>query len=231
MPTTEHATLLLPWPRGYWAAGIHAIEAVELALTKVGRPVYVRKGIINNRHVVEDLAVRGAVFVESLQEVPNGAVIIFRAHGVSSTDREEVIRRGLYVIDATGPLVTKVHFEVIRYSPEGYSIILIGRRDHDEVVRTLGEATQGTGIICSVEEVDSPEVEGPERVAYLTQRTPGLDEPSGIVAALERRFPCIQSPSVQDICYATENRQDAVIREVEWTQEDIRFALPAELAS
>ncbi len=210
MPTTEQTTLLLLQPRGFCAGVIRAIEVVELALKKLGRPIYVRKEIVHNRHVVEDLAARGAVFVESLQKVPSGAVVIFSAHGVSPSVRQEAIQRGLHVIDATCPLVTKVHFEVIRYSREGYSIILIGHRDHDEVIGTLGEAPQAICVISSVEEVDSLEVKDPERVVYLTQTTLGLDETSEIVAALKRRFPGIQGPSAQDICYATENRQAAV---------------------
>ncbi len=229
MPTTEQATLLLLKPRRFCAGVIRAIEVVELALTKLGRPVYVRKEIVHNRHVVEDLAARGAVFVESLQEVPSGAVVIFSARGVSPSVREEAIQLGLHVIDATCPLVAKVHFEVIRYSREGYSIILIGYRDQDEVIETLGEAPPAISVISSVEEVDSLDVKDPERVVYLTQTTLGLDETSEIVAALKRRFPGIQSPPMQDTCYATGNCQAAV--ELVAREADTILAVGAENSS
>ena len=210
LPATNTATLLLLQPRGFCAGVIRAIEVVELALQKLGRPVYVRKEIVHNRHVVEDLAARGAVFVESLDEVPTGAVVIFSAHGVSPSVRQEASARGLQVIDATCPLVTKVHLEVIRYARENYTIVLIGHRDHDEVIGTLGEAPQAIRVISSAEEVDTLEVDDPERVVYLTQTTLGIDDTSEIVTKLKRRFPGIQGPPAQDICYATENRQAAV---------------------
>jgi len=210
LPATNPATLLLLQPRGFCAGVIRAIEVVELALQKLGRPVYVRKEIVHNRHVVEDLAARGAVFVESLDEVPAGAVVIFSAHGVSPSVRREASERGLQVIDATCPLVTKVHLEVIRYARENYTIVLIGHRDHDEVIGTLGEAPQAIRVISSAEEVDTLEVDDPERVVFLTQTTLGIDDTSEIVTKLKRRFPGIQGSPAQDICYATENRQAAV---------------------
>jgi 4-hydroxy-3-methylbut-2-enyl diphosphate reductase len=313
LPATDQATLLLLQPRGFCAGVIRAIEVVELALQRLGQPVYVRKEIVHNRHVVEDLAARGAVFVESLDEVPSGAVVIFSAHGVSPSVRQAAGDRGLHVIDATCPLVTKVHLEVIRYARENYTIVLIGHRDHDEVIGTLGEAPEAIRVISSVEEVDTLEVDDPERIVYLTQTTLGIDDTREIVTKLKGRFPAIQGPPAQDICYATENRQAAVklvareadailvvgaenssnsnrlvevarrtgtvayliscaadiqpqwlngrrnlgitagastpdflveevvdrlkswgftsIREIEWTQEDVRFALPAELTS
>ena len=210
MPTYDQTTLLLMKPRGFCAGVIRAIEIVELALQNVGRPVYVRKEIVHNRHVVEDLAARGAVFVESLNEVPSGAVVIFSAHGVSPSVRKTANERGLQVIDATCPLVTKVHLEVIRYARENYTIVLIGHRSHDEVIGTLGEAPNAIRVISSVEEVDSLEVRDPQRVAYLTQTTLSIDDTADIVTKLKQRFPAIQGPPAQDICYATENRQAAV---------------------
>ena len=313
LPASDQATLLLLQPRGFCAGVIRAIKVVELALEKLDRPVYVRKEIVHNRHVVENLAARGAVFVESLDEAPTGAVVIFSAHGVSPSVREAASKRGLQVIDATCPLVTKVHLEVIRYAREKYTIVLIGHRNHDEVIGTLGEASKAIRVISSVEDVNSLEVDNPQRVVYLTQTTLSIDDTAEIVTRLKQRFPAILGPPAQDICYATENRQAAVklvarqadailvvgaqnssnsnrlvevarragtdayliscaadieprwldgrrhlgitagastpdflveqvvdrlkswgftgIREVEWTQEDVRFALPAELTS
>lgn len=210
LPAYDQATLLLMQPRGFCAGVIRAIEIVELALQKLGRPVYVRKEIVHNRHVVEDLASRGAVFVESLDEVPEGAVVVFSAHGVSPSVRKAASERGLLVIDATCPLVTKVHLEVIRYARESYTIVLIGHRDHDEIIGTLGEAPDAIRVISSVDDVDSLQVRDPQRVAYLTQTTLGLDDTTDIITKLKQRFPAIQGPTAQDICYATENRQAAV---------------------
>jgi 4-hydroxy-3-methylbut-2-enyl diphosphate reductase len=210
MSVTEQTTLLLLQPRGFCAGVIRAIEVVEVALQKLGSPVYVRKEIVHNRHVVEDLAARGAVFVESLEEVPPGAALIFSAHGVAPAVREAAKARGLQVIDATCPLVTKVHLEAIRYARDNYTIILIGHRDHDEIVGTLGEAPGSIRVVSTAEEVNSLEVNDPQRVAYLTQTTLGLDDTAEIVARLKQRFPSIQGPASQDICYATENRQAAV---------------------
>ena len=210
MSATDQGILLLLEPRGFCAGVIRAIEIVELALQKLGPPVYVRKEIVHNRHVVEDLAARGAVFVESLDEVPPGTVVIFSAHGVSPSVRQAASERGLQVIDATCPLVTKVHLEVSRYSRDNYTIVLIGHRNHDEVIGTLGEAPKAIRVISTVEEVDSLKVEDPSRVVYLTQTTLGIDDTTEIVTKLKQRFPAIQGPAAQDICYATENRQAAV---------------------
>jgi 4-hydroxy-3-methylbut-2-enyl diphosphate reductase len=206
----DQTGLVLLQPRGFCAGVIRAIEVVELALQRLGSPVYVRKEIVHNRHVVDDLASRGAVFVESLDEVPPGAVVIFSAHGVSPSVREAASARGLRVIDATCPLVTKVHLEAIRYARDNYTIVLIGHRDHDEIIGTLGEAPHAIRVVSTVDDVGSLEVEDPERVAYLTQTTLGIDDTAEIVARLKERFPAIQGPSTQDICYATENRQTAI---------------------
>jgi 4-hydroxy-3-methylbut-2-en-1-yl diphosphate reductase len=206
----EPGTLLLLRPRGFCAGVIRAIDVVRLALEKLGRPIYVRKEIVHNRHVVDELATLGAVFVESLDEVPADSVVIFSAHGVSPDVREKARRRGLRVIDATCPLVTKVHLEVIRYARENYTIVLIGHRDHDEVVGTLGEAPEAIRLISSVEDVNALEVPDPERIVFLTQTTLSLDDTAEIVARLKERFPAVIGPPSQDICYATQNRQMAV---------------------
>jgi len=201
---------LLPKPRGFCAGVIRAIDIVEIALERLGRPVYVRKEIVHNRFVVDDLASKGAVFVDSLEEVPDGAVTIFSAHGVSPEVRKDAERRKLRVIDATCPLVTKVHIEVIRYAQEGYNIVLIGHQNHDEVVGTFGEAPEKIHIVSSVEDVDALQLSEPERVIYATQTTLSLDDTQGIVDRLKQRFPSIISPASSDICYATQNRQVAV---------------------
>src|SRR6516162_4109363 len=203
-------TILLPKPRGFCAGVIRAIDIVTLALRQLGRPVYVRKEIVHNRFVVDELAAQGAVFVESLDEVPDGAVTIFSAHGVAPEVWQEARRRGLRVIDATCPLVTKVHIEVIRYARENYSIILIGHRNHDEVIGTFGEAPNHIHVVSSVEDVDALENVQPERVIYATQTTLSIDDAQAIVDRLKQRFPSIISPASSDICYATQNRQTAV---------------------
>lgn len=203
-------TLVLLRPRGFCAGVIRAIEIVRMALQKLGPPIYVRKEIVHNGLVVNELASQGAVFVEGLQEVPPESVVIFSAHGVSPQVREEARARGLRVIDATCPLVTKVHLEVIRYSRENYTIVLIGHRDHDEVIGTLGEAPEAIRLISSVEDVATLQVPDPLRVVYLTQTTLSLDDTAEIVARLRARFPAVVSPPAQDICYATQNRQMAV---------------------
>ncbi len=197
-------------PRGFCAGVVRAIDVVRIALERYGAPVYVRKEIVHNRHVVEELRRAGAVFVEELEEVPEGARVIFSAHGVSPQVREEARRRGLQVIDATCPLVTKVHLEATRFALREHSIVLIGHRDHDEVVGTLGEAPECTVVVNSVEEVDRLAPRDPQRMCYITQTTLSLDETSDIVARLQERFPAIQGPRAQDICYATQNRQRAV---------------------
>lgn len=201
---------MLPKPRGFCAGVIRAIDIVEIAIERLGSPVYVRKEIVHNRFVVEELASKGAVFVESLEEVPDGAVTIFSAHGVSPEVRKDAERRKLRVIDATCPLVTKVHIEVIRYAQEGYNIVLVGHQNHDEVVGTFGEAPDHIHIVSSVEDVDALQLREPERVIYATQTTLSLDDTQGIVDRLKERFPSIISPASSDICYATQNRQIAV---------------------
>ncbi len=203
-------TLLLLKPRGFCAGVVRAIDIVRIALEAFGPPIYVRKEIVHNRFVVEELQGKGAIFVDSVEEVPNGERVIYSAHGVSPEVREASEQRGLRVIDATCPLVTKVHVEAVKFAKEGYSLMLIGHRDHDEVIGTLGEAPIVTQVVGSPEEVASLTVANPERVAYLTQTTLSLDETKDIIAALRKRFPNIKGPAAQDICYATENRQVAV---------------------
>jgi len=202
--------LLLLKPRGFCAGVVRAIDIVRIALEAFGPPIYVRKEIVHNRFVVEELQGKGAIFVDSVEEVPNGERVIYSAHGVSPEVREASQRRKLRVIDATCPLVTKVHVEAVKFAKEGYSLILIGHRDHDEVIGTLGEAPIVTQVVGSPEQVESLIVPDPDRVAYLTQTTLSLDETKDIIAALRNKFPNIKGPAAQDICYATENRQVAV---------------------
>ncbi|HEY3129294.1 MAG TPA: 4-hydroxy-3-methylbut-2-enyl diphosphate reductase [Acidobacteriota bacterium] len=206
----DAGTVLLPKPRGFCAGVIRAIDIVQIALEKLGPPIYVRKEIVHNRHVVEELAGKGAVFVESLDEVPSGAVVIFSAHGVSPEVRVDSQRRNLRVIDATCPLVTKVHLEVIRFARENYTIVLIGHRHHDEVIGTMGEAPDDIRLISSVEDADALQVADAQHLVYLTQTTLSVDDTRDIVARLKQRFPAIIAPPSQDICYATQNRQMAV---------------------
>ncbi len=208
--STETKTVLLLKPRGFCAGVVRAIDIVRIALEAFGPPIYVRKEIVHNRFVVEELQGKGAIFVDSVDEVPNGERVIYSAHGVSPEVRDASKNRGLRVIDATCPLVTKVHVEAVKFAKEGYSLILIGHRDHDEVIGTLGEAPLVTQVVGSPEEVESLVLPDPTRVAYLTQTTLSLDETSDIIEALRKRFPHIKGPAAQDICYATENRQVAV---------------------
>jgi 4-hydroxy-3-methylbut-2-enyl diphosphate reductase len=203
-------TLLLLKPRGFCAGVVRAIDIVRIALEAFGPPIYVRKEIVHNRFVVEELQQKGAIFVDGVDEVPEGERVIYSAHGVSPEVRERSKRRMLRVIDATCPLVTKVHVEAVKFAKEGYSLILIGHRDHDEVIGTLGEAPAVTQVVGSPVEVASVTLPDPNRVAYLTQTTLSLDETRDIIAALRERFPNIKGPAAQDICYATENRQVAV---------------------
>jgi 4-hydroxy-3-methylbut-2-en-1-yl diphosphate reductase len=207
---TDGKTLLLLKPRGFCAGVVRAIDVVRIALEAFGPPIYVRKEIVHNSFVVEELRGKGAIFVDSEDEVPNGERIIYSAHGVSPEVREHSERRGLRVIDATCPLVTKVHVEAVKFAKEGYSLILIGHKDHDEVIGTLGEAPLVTQVVGTPEQVKDLSVPDPNRVAYLTQTTLSLDETKDIIAALKKKFPNIKGPAAQDICYATENRQVAV---------------------
>ena len=207
--------ILLAGPRGFCAGVERAIDIVELALSVWPHPVYVRREIVHNRLVVETLRQKGAVFVDELNEVPDDATVIFSAHGISPAVREEARRRKLRVIDATCPLVTKVHLEAIRYAREGYSIVLIGHEDHDEVIGTLGEAPERILVVDSVEEVERLVLPDPDKVAYLTQTTLSVDDTRDVIDALRRKFPKIVGPSRDDICYATQNRQTAVKRLVD----------------
>src|SRR5689334_3192960 len=197
-------------PRGFCAGVVRAIDVVKIALDLYGPPVYVRKEIVHNKHVVDELREAGAVFVEELDEVPAGARTIFSAHGVAPSVRKQARDRHLDVIDATCPLVTKVHLEAVRFARDGYSIVLIGHKDHDEVIGTLGEVPDRSYLVETVDDVDHLELPDPTRVRYLTQTTLSLDETRDIVNRLKERFPFIQGPPAQDICYATENRQMAV---------------------
>jgi 4-hydroxy-3-methylbut-2-enyl diphosphate reductase len=202
---------LLASPRGFCAGVVRAIDIVNLALETYGQPLYVRREIVHNKYVVNELHQKGTIFVDELDEVPSGGRVIFSAHGVSPEVRAAAKARNLKVIDATCPLVTKVHHEAIRYAREGYTIILIGHEDHDEVIGTTGEAPTAIKVLCSAEEVDRVEVPDPGRVAYLTQTTLSLNDTKEIIARLRQRFPLIKAPASEDICYATQNRQSAVL--------------------
>jgi len=208
--TGDPRTLFLAAPRGFCAGVDRAIDIVEMALQIYGAPVYVRHEIVHNRHVVEGLRRKGAVFVDQLTDVPKGAVVIFSAHGVSPEVRREAKERGLRTLDATCPLVTKVHLEALRYAKEGYSIVLIGHRGHVEVEGTMGEAPEAIVLVESVADVENLTLPDPERVAYISQTTLSVDDVRAIVEALRRRFPAVREPAKADICYATQNRQDAV---------------------
>src|SRR6202043_1484490 len=197
-------------PRGFCAGVVRAIDVVKIALDLYGPPVYVRKEIVHNKHVVDELRQAGAIFVEEVSEVPIGARAIFSAHGVSPEVRREAKLRQLQVIDATCPLVTKVHLEAVKFAKKGFTIVLIGHKDHDEVIGTLGEAPESTALVSTVADVDRLEIQDQEHVSFITQTTLSLDETSDIVTRLKERFPKIQGPAAQDICYATENRQLAV---------------------
>ncbi|HYB62572.1 MAG TPA: 4-hydroxy-3-methylbut-2-enyl diphosphate reductase [Methylomirabilota bacterium] len=205
-------------PRGFCAGVVRAVDIVELALQVYGSPVYVHHEIVHNRYVVEQLRQRGAIFVEAVEEVPEEAVLVFSAHGVPPTVREEAKDRRLRVIDATCPLVTKVHLEALKFAREGRTIILIGHKDHQEIVGTSGEAPDRTVVVDSVEAVDRLQVADATRLSFLTQTTLSLYDTQEIVARLRQRFPEIEGPASDDICYATQNRQEAVeemAREVE----------------
>jgi 4-hydroxy-3-methylbut-2-en-1-yl diphosphate reductase len=202
--------VLLLKPRGFCAGVVRAIDIVKIALETFGAPIYVRREIVHNRYVVNELAEKGAIFVHEIDDVPNGQRVIYSAHGVSPAVRERSKGRGLKVIDATCPLVTKVHIEAVKFAKQGYSLVLIGHRDHDEIEGTLGEAPDVTQVVSNVQEVDELEVPDPNRVAYLTQTTLSLSEARDIIHALKTKFPNIVGPHTQDICYATENRQVAV---------------------
>ncbi|MFI5363658.1 MAG: 4-hydroxy-3-methylbut-2-enyl diphosphate reductase [Elusimicrobiota bacterium] len=202
--------LVLAKVRGFCAGVVRAIEVVEQALEICGQPVYVRHEIIHNRYVVDELRKKGAVFVEELSEVPEGSWLIFSAHGVGPAVVQEARDRKLKQIDATCPLVTKVHLEAIALAKKDYTIMLIGHRDHVETIGTLGEAPEHMIVVGDVKEAETVSVPNPEKIAYLTQTTLSLDDTREIVAVLKRRFPMLMSPKKDDICYATQNRQNAV---------------------
>ena len=202
--------MLLAAPRGYCAGVDRAVQTVEHALEIHGAPIYVRKEIVHNKHVVEELSKRGAIFVEEETEVPEGEIVVFSAHGVSPAVHSNAAARRLQTIDATCPLVTKVHVEARKFAADGYTIILIGHAGHEEVEGTTGEAPDSIVLVQTADEVDSIDVPDPERVAFITQTTLSVDETAEIIARLRARFPSIVSPKSDDICYATTNRQIAV---------------------
>jgi 4-hydroxy-3-methylbut-2-enyl diphosphate reductase len=202
--------VLLASPRGFCAGVERAVETVELALEHYGAPVYVRHQIVHNAHVVRDLEERGAVFVENEEDTPVGATIVFSAHGVAPAVHERAAARKLNTIDATCPLVTKVHVQARRFAAEGYTVILIGHAGHEEVVGTMGEAPDSIVLVESVADADLLELPADAKLAYITQTTLSVDETGEIIAALRRRFPSIHAPKKEDICYATSNRQWAV---------------------
>lgn len=208
--TATRRTVLLAAPRSFCAGVERAIEVVQRLLDGPERPVYVRKQIVHNRHVVAELEARGAVFVDELDEVPDGATVVFSAHGVAPRVRADAAERGLRVVDATCPLVTKVHAEARRFAGRGDTIVLVGHAGHEEVDGTLGEAPERIVLVESPADVAALRVEDPRRVSYLTQTTLAVDEVGEVVDALRERFPALRGPGSDDICYATTNRQEAV---------------------
>ena len=210
--TETHAPsrVLLAAPRGYCAGVDRAVQTVEKALDMYGPPVYVRKEIVHNKHVVEELAKRGAIFVEEETEVPEGELVVFSAHGVAPSVHANASSRRLETIDATCPLVTKVHVEARKFAEPGYTIVLIGHQGHEEVEGTTGEAPDNIILVETVEDVDTLELDDPDHVAFITQTTLSVDETAAIIARLREKFPAIVSPKSDDICYATTNRQIAV---------------------
>ncbi|HEY6471956.1 MAG TPA: 4-hydroxy-3-methylbut-2-enyl diphosphate reductase [Acidimicrobiales bacterium] len=209
-PHGKGPRVLLAGPRSFCAGVERAIETVERAIDRFGAPVYVRRQIVHNHHVVSDLEARGAVFVRELDEVPDGATVVFSAHGVAPAVREVARARHMRVVDATCPLVAKVHHEVHRFTDRGYQVVLIGHRGHDETEGTIGE-TEGMALIEKAEDVATLEVDDPERVAYITQTTLSPNDVADVVDALSARFPSVVGPHSTDICYATQNRQEAVV--------------------
>ncbi len=211
MPTAAPSKLLLAAPRGYCAGVDRAVQTVERALEHYGAPVYVRKEIVHNKHVVQQLRERGAIFVDELDgSIPEGATTVFSAHGVSPAVHADAEARRLFTIDATCPLVTKVHREALKFAADGYTIVLIGHAGHEEVEGTMGEAPEHIVLVETEADVDALEVADPERVAYISQTTLSVDETQAIIARLHERFPAITGPRTDDICYATTNRQAAV---------------------
>ena len=209
-PEIELHEVLLAEPRGFCAGVDRAIEIVERALKKFGAPIYVRHEIVHNTYVVNDLKAKGAIFIEDLAEVPPGATLVFSAHGVSRAVRDEATRRGFSIFDATCPLVTKVHVEVAKLHKEGYDFIMIGHKGHPEVEGTMGQLDGGIYLVDDVADVEALVLPQTERLAVVTQTTLSVDDAAEILAAVKRRFPKVREPKQQDICYATQNRQDAV---------------------
>ena len=207
---TQVHDVLLAEPRGFCAGVDRAIEIVERALAQFGAPIYVRHDIVHNTYVVNDLKAKGAIFIEDLAEVPPGATLIFSAHGVSQEVRREADVRGFQVFDATCPLVTKVHVEVAKLHREGYEFIMIGHKGHPEVEGTMGQVTEGIYLVEDEADVATVQVNNPNMLAVVTQTTLSVDDAAGILAAIKRRFPQVREPKQQDICYATQNRQDAI---------------------
>jgi 4-hydroxy-3-methylbut-2-enyl diphosphate reductase len=210
MPTSAPEKLLLAAPRGYCAGVDRAVQTVERALDIYGPPVYVRKEIVHNKHVVEELRQRGAIFVDQETEVPEGQTVVFSAHGVAPSVHANAEKRELRTIDATCPLVTKVHVEAKKFAAQGYTVVLVGHEGHEEVEGTMGEAPESIVLIETIDDVDRLEVPDPDRVAYISQTTLSVDETRSIIAALREKFPNITGPRTDDICYATTNRQAAV---------------------
>ncbi len=207
---SEVSDVLLAEPRGFCAGVDRAIEIVERAIAKFGAPIYVRHEIVHNTYVVNDLKAKGAIFIEDLADVPPGAVLVFSAHGVSQAVRREAAERGFSVFDATCPLVTKVHVEVAKLHKEGYEFIMIGHKGHPEVEGTMGQLTEGIYLVEDVADVERVQLKNPGKVAVVTQTTLSVDDAAEILAAVKRHFPQVREPKKQDICYATQNRQDAV---------------------
>jgi 4-hydroxy-3-methylbut-2-enyl diphosphate reductase len=210
MPGTPDMEVLLANPRGFCAGVERAIEIVERAIEQYGAPIYVRHEIVHNKFVVENLRAKGAVFVEELDEVPAGAIVVFSAHGVAKAVRADAEQRGLKVFDATCPLVTKVHIEVAKMLRAGYEVVMIGHRGHPESEGTMGQASTGMHLVETLEDVAQLAPRDPSRLSYVTQTTLSVDDAATMVAALRARFPSIRGPKKDDICYATQNRQDAV---------------------
>jgi 4-hydroxy-3-methylbut-2-enyl diphosphate reductase len=208
--TLTDVEILLAQPRGFCAGVDRAIEIVERAIKLFGAPIYVRHEIVHNAYVVEDLRKKGAIFIEDLADVPPGSTLIFSAHGVSKAVRSEAETRGLRVFDATCPLVTKVHMEVAKMRQEGFDIVMIGHKGHPEVEGTMGQSGEGMHLVEDIDDVMALALPNPERIAYVTQTTLSVDDASAIIDALKKRYPAVKEPKKQDICYATQNRQDAV---------------------
>jgi len=210
MNTPDNAEILMAQPRGFCAGVDRAINIVNEALTRFGAPIYVRHEIVHNAYVVNELREKGAVFVEELHEVPKGGIVVFSAHGVSQEVRKDAQERGLQVYDATCPLVTKVHLEVVKMCKDGFTVLMIGHAGHPEVEGTIGQVKEGVFLIEKLSDIDSLSFPSDEKIAFVTQTTLSVDETKEIVEALTKKFPNIVQPRKQDICYATQNRQDAV---------------------